>query len=181
MARHSTLRVVTGLLVPGGVLRLAAWALDHEPVVWDAAAPYAIYFCFGALVTSVLLSWYHDQSGLLGVASAVALTVWAMDRWPDYPNGATLAATFLLPLNFVLFASLKERGVMTPDGALKVGIVAAQGAFVAWVAQYDVQDMASLLRWGREIADWSSLPLAAQISFAVAALVLLTLIAARRT
>ena len=181
MARSTTLRFLAGLLVPGGVLLLAAWALVHETVVLEAAVPYAVYFCFGALVTAVLLSWYHDQSGLLGVASAVALTVWALDRWPDYPNGATLAATFLLPLNFVLFASLKERGVMSFDGLFKVGSVGAQAAFIAWVAQYNGQDTASLVRWGGQIAQWSPLPLAVQLSFAVAALTLVTLVAARRT
>ena len=66
----------------GGALLLAAWALDHEPVVWNAASPYAIYFCFGALVAAILLSWYHDQSALLGVATAIGLTVWALERWP---------------------------------------------------------------------------------------------------
>jgi hypothetical protein len=44
MARNTTLRFLTGLLIPGGVLLLAAWALNHEPVVLDAAAPYAVYF-----------------------------------------------------------------------------------------------------------------------------------------
>jgi diguanylate cyclase (GGDEF)-like protein len=181
MARNTTLRFLTGLLIPGGVLLLAAWALNHEPVVLDAAAPYAVYFCFGALVTAVLLSWYHDQSGLLGVASAVALTVWALDRWPDYPNAATMAATFLLPLNFVLFASLKERGVMAFDGLLKIGSVGAQAACVAWVAQYNREDVASLMRWGKPLAEWSPLPVVAQLSFAVAALTLLTFVVTRRT
>jgi diguanylate cyclase (GGDEF)-like protein len=180
MARNTTLRSLTGLLAPGGVLLLAVWALDHEPVVRDAAAPYAVYFCFGALVAAVLLSWYHDQSALLGVALAVALTVWALQRWPDDPNGATLGATFLLPLNFVLFASVRDRGVMTFDGAFKVGIVAAQAAGLAWIARHNSHDLGSLLRWGTQFAGSSSLPLAAQISFAVAALTLLALIVVRR-
>jgi GGDEF domain-containing protein len=180
MARETPLRLLTGLLAPGGVLLFASWALDHEAVVRDAAAPYALYFCFGALVVAVLLSWYHDQSGLLSVASAVALTVWALERWPEDPNGATLAATFLMPLNFMLFASLRERGVMTFNGAFKVGIVGAQAAFVAWLAQSN-HDTRSLLHWGKQIGGWSPVPLAAQLSFAVAALTLITLNVSRRT
>ena len=180
MASNTTLRFLTGLLVPGGVLLAAAWALDHEPVVRAAALPYAVYFCFGALVTAVLLSWYHDQSALLGVATAVALTVWARERWPDDPNSATLAATFLLPLNFVLFASLRDRGVMTFDGAFKLFIVGAQAAGVAWIAQHSGHELGSLLHWATQIGGGSSLPLTAQLSFAVAALTLLTLIVVRR-
>jgi diguanylate cyclase (GGDEF)-like protein len=180
MARNSTLRLLTSLLVPGGVLFLAVLALDHEPVVREAAAPYAIYFCFGALLASVLLSWYHDQSSLLGVASAIAMTVWSLLRWPDDPNGATLAATFLLPLNIVLFASLRDRGVMTLDGALNVGIVAAQAAGVAWIAQSTSYDLGSLLRVGTHTGSWSPIPVSAQLSFAVAAVRLLTLIVSQR-
>ena len=46
-----------------------------------------------------------------------------------------LATVILLPLNFSLVAVLKERGVMTFDGLLKVGIVAAQAVGVLWIAQ----------------------------------------------
>jgi diguanylate cyclase (GGDEF)-like protein len=179
MASNTTLRSLTGLLVPGGVLLLAAWALNHEPIVRDAAAPYAVYFCFGALAAAVLLSWYHDQTALLGVAAAVGLTIWALELWPDDPNGATLAATVLLPWNVVLFASLRDRGVMTLDGAFTLGIVVAQAAGLTWIAQHSY-DIGSLLRWGTQIATWSSLPLTAQISFAVATLTLLTSIVVRR-
>ena len=88
---------------------------------------------------------------------------------------------FLLPLNFVLFASLKERGVMTLDGAFKVGIVSAQAAGVAWLAQYRSPDLAIPRAVERaQTGFWSPLSLAAQLSFAVAALTLLTLIVSRR-
>ncbi len=181
MGSNTTLRFLAGLLVPGGVLLLAAWALGHEPVVREAAAPYAVYFCFGALVAAVLLSWYHDQSGLLGVAAAVGLTVWTSARWPDTHDSATLAATFLLPLNFVVFAWFRERGVMTIDGAVKLGSIVAQAAAVAWLAQSDHPTIRSVLHWGSGFSGWSSLPLLAQLSFAGAAVALLTMIAVRRT
>ena len=116
MTRESKLRLLNGLLAPGGVLLLAAWSLNHEPVVRDAVLPYAAYFCFGTLAAAVLLSWYHDQARLLGVASALALTVWTLERWPDNLNGAAPAAAFLLPLNFVFFESSRERGVLSLDG-----------------------------------------------------------------
>src|SRR6185436_13621505 len=74
----TTPRFLAGLLAPGGVLVFAAWAVQREEVVRSAAAPYAPYFCFGALVAGVLLSWYYDQSRLLCSASAVVLTVLAL-------------------------------------------------------------------------------------------------------
>ena len=48
------------------------------------AGPYAGFFCFGALSAAVLVSWYYDQSRLLGiaalagvVATGVLVGVWA--------------------------------------------------------------------------------------------------------
>ena len=93
------------------------------------------YFCFGALVAAVLLSWYYDQSRLLCCAAAVVLTVLALESLPSDSNIVKLAAVIMLPLNFSLVAVLKERGVMTLDGLLKVGIVAAQAVGVLWIAQ----------------------------------------------
>jgi hypothetical protein len=131
----TTLRFLGGFLAPGGVLVFAAWAVQREEVVRSAAAPYAAYFCFGALMAAVLLSWYSDQSRLLCGASAIVLTVLALEGLGTDSDIVKLAAVVLLPLNFSLVAVLKERGVMTFDGLLKVGIVAAQAFGVLWIAQ----------------------------------------------
>jgi diguanylate cyclase (GGDEF)-like protein len=78
----------------------------------------------------------------------------------------------LLPFNFSLVAVLKERGVMTLDGLFKVGIVATQAAGVYWIAQGNgFEGMGSV----------EGLPWGARLSFAVGALLLLTLVFRRRT
>src|SRR6185503_16504110 len=145
----TTLRFLAGLLAPGGVLVLATWAVQREEVVRSAAAPYAAYFCFGALVAAVLLSWYYDQSRLLCSASAVVLTVLALGPLATASNRMTLAAVILLPLNFSLLAVLKERGMMTVDGLLKVAIVAAQAFGVWWIAQWNGPHWGALPGWSR--------------------------------
>ncbi len=161
-----TLRFLSGLLAPGGVLVLAAWALQNEAVVRNVAEPYAAFFSFGALVAAVLLSWYYDQSRLLCSALVVGLAVLAQESSASFslPRQAVLV---LLPLNFSLFAVLRERGVITLDGMLKVGFVAAQAASVQWLAPRI------------DTSAWPSW--APQLSFAVAALTLLTLVFHRRT
>jgi diguanylate cyclase (GGDEF)-like protein len=163
----TTLRFLASLLAPGGVLVLAAWAIQREDVIRSAAAPYAGYFCFGALAASVLLSWYYDQSRLLCSASAVVLTVLALESLHADSHLVQLAALTLLPLNFVLVAVLKERGVMTIDGLLKVAIVAAQAIGVLWLAEENAV---------------SGVPLwIAPLSFAIGILTLATLVFRRRT
>jgi diguanylate cyclase (GGDEF)-like protein len=174
------LRFLAGLLAPGGVLVLATWAVLTEEVVRSQAVAYAAYFCFGALLAAVLLSWYYDQSRLLCSASAVVLTVLAIGPPAADSNLVNLAGVFLLPLNLSLFGVLKERGVMTFDGLLKLGIVAAQAAVVYWIAhRVDPIGKMTLGLSGSETAvgaRWISL-----ISFAIGALTLLRLVFNRRT
>jgi diguanylate cyclase (GGDEF)-like protein len=177
----TTLRFLGGFLAPGGVLVFAAWAVQREEVVRSAAAPYAAYFCFGVLVAAVLLSWYYDQSRLLCGASAIVLTVLALEGLGTDSDIVKLAAVVLLPLNFSLVAVLKERGVMTFDGLLKVGIVAAQAFGVLWIAQGNGPGSGALLDWSRRFGAGTGLPWIAQLSFAIGALALVTLVFRRRT
>jgi GGDEF domain-containing protein len=181
MARvTNTVRFLTGLLAPGGVLLAAAWAVQNEEVVRTAAAPYSAYFCFGALAAAVLLSWYHDQSRLLCIASTIGLAVSALVQLPD-EHVARTAATFLLPLNFILFISSKERGVMTFEGLLKIGIVVAQAVGVASMAGEDDYGLRAFLHFGELPATWPMPPVVTHVSFAIAALALLAFAFVRRT
>lgn len=151
---------------------LAAWGLQAA-VSQTALAPSAPYFCFGALASALFLGWYYDQSRLLYCAAVVALTVVAFDQpsleWTALP----LTAAILLPLNFGLFALLKERGVMTFDGLVEAGIVVAQVIGMPWLA-------------GRAGAGsffdpvGAGLPWAARWSFALATVVILILIVRRQ-
>ena len=175
---RTTLRFLAGLLVPGGVLVLAAWAVQREEVVQSAAAPYAAYFCVGALMAAVLLSWYYDHSRLLCSAAAVVLTVLALGPWATDSNTVKLAAVILLPLNLSLLAVSKERGLMTFDGLLKVGIVAAQAFGLMWIAQ---RNWGAPLGWSRGFGSGAGLPWTSQLSFAIGALTLLMLVFSRRT
>jgi diguanylate cyclase (GGDEF)-like protein len=179
--RLTTLRFLAGMLAPGGVLVFAAWAAQRDEVVRSAAAPYAAYFCFGALAAAVLLSWYYDQSRLLCSASFVVLTVLALGPLGTESTMVKLAVVILLPLNFSLLAVLKERGMMTFDGLLKVAIVAAQAFGVLWIARGNGPDWRALPGWSRGFDVGAGLPWIAQLSFAVGALTLVTLVFSRRT
>jgi len=179
--RLATLRFLISLLAPGGVLVLAAWAIQREDVIRTAAAPYAAYFCFGALAASVLLSWYYDQSRLLCSALAVTLTVLALESPGTDSRLVQLAALTLLPLNFVLVAVMKERGVMTLDGLLKVAIVAAQAIGVLWIVEQSPANSGVALASSIGHRAGLGLPWIAQLSFAIGILTLATLVFRRRT
>jgi diguanylate cyclase (GGDEF)-like protein len=175
-----SLRSLGSLLVPGGVLVLATWAVQREEVVRAAAAPYATYFCFNALVAAVLLSMYYDQARLLCSAVAVVLTALALGPWLTDSTVVKLAVVMLLPLNLSVLALTRERGLMTFTGLVKVAIVAAQPFALIWIAQQNPNWGASLV-WSGGLETGVKLPWIAQLSFAIGALTLLALVFTRRT
>jgi diguanylate cyclase (GGDEF)-like protein len=132
-------------------------------------------------VASVLLSWYYDQSRLLCSASAIVLTVVALGPLGPDSNTAKLAAVILLPLNVGLLAVLKDRGMMTFDGFLKLGIVGAQAFGVWWIAHGTTPNVGAPLGWTTAFGAGAGLPWIARLSFAVGALTLVTLVFSRRT
>jgi diguanylate cyclase (GGDEF)-like protein len=168
------------LLIPGGVLVLAAWAIQQEEIVRSAAAPYAPYYGYGACAAALLLSWYYDQSRLLCVAGAIVLSVWLI-ALPNAPNVARFATIFLLPLNFILFGSLRERGVMSFEGFLKFGAIVVQAYAVVWIGGTRFPGVERFLSWGLQGIGEFWLPIPALFVFWIAGLILLVLFFLRRT
>jgi GGDEF domain-containing protein len=143
------------------------------------ATPYAVYFCFGALAVAALLSWYHNHARVLCIAVMVGLTAWSAGMDP-VKNFAPLAAALLLPLNFALFAVLKEKGMVTFDGVFKAVLIGAQVLGVSLLAERDSEPFDSFLHRGDASAQ-SWMPWSVQLAFAATALILLILIFLRRT
>lgn len=167
----SRLRLIAGLPVPGGVLVFAAWAVQHEGVMWNAAAPYAMNFCVAALIASALLSWYYDHSRLLWSAAAIALTVAALGPTATESVFLQRAIMIALPLNFALAGILKENGILAGNGVLLAAVVIAQALALFLLADSVPLDAAADVLWLS----------AGRVSFAIGAIVLLTLVFMRRT
>lgn len=190
MARDITASWLVGLTSPGGLVLLAVWAFQLEEPARIAAAPYASYFCFGALAVAILLSWYYEYSRILFVAIAVGLTLWPWIQPAPAGDFAKFAGLFLLPLNFALFAWLPERGVLTHSGILKMGIILAQFLGVLMLSQHQGGAWERFLRWGGgqagqgtapEMTGWAWMPWAARLAFAGSAIFLVVLVFRRRT
>jgi diguanylate cyclase (GGDEF)-like protein len=160
-----SLRLLTGLAYPGGLLLLAAFALYREEPVQNAVAPYTIYFCFGALAAAALLSWYHNYARVLCLAAATGIAVWSFAVLAGGSEVSKVVPAILLPLNFVLFAWLVERGVLTLSGILKLAAIGLQVAgVVVW------------MRLGSTSAGkWAGMPWSVILVFVASGLLLLIL------
>lgn len=176
-----TVRWVAGLFSPGGWLLLAVWIFLQVEEVRVAAGPYARFFCFGALAAAALLSWYYNRGRVLLVAVAAGLLVWGLGSLEVAGSLPRLAAVFLLPLNFALFAWLEESGVVSPSGILKMGLIPAQVLGVVVLGSRESRLLEGFLRWGEPTGGWTWMPLIELLAFAAAALFLLALVFHRRT
>lgn len=177
----ATVRWLKGLITPGAWLLLAAWGLQQEEPARLALAPYARFFCFGALAGAVLVSWYYSQGRVMFSAVVVGLTVWGTGMLPASAEVSKLAAAFLLPLNVALFAYLSERGTVTLSGLWKIALITVESAGVVMLGELRGGGLEAFLRWGQDPAGATWIPLTQKISFAAASLTLLGLAAMRRT
>jgi diguanylate cyclase (GGDEF)-like protein len=176
----ATVRWLARLITPGAWLLLATWGLTQVEPARLTVAPYARFFCFAALAAAGLLSWYYSQGRVLFSALVLGLAVWGMTL-PASADVSKLAAVFLLPLNIALFASLSERGTVTPSGLLKIALIAVESVGVVMLGEVRGGPLEAFLRWGQDAAGPSWIPLGQQLSFAAASLTLLGLVMFRRT
>jgi diguanylate cyclase (GGDEF)-like protein len=87
----------------------------------------------------------------------------------------------LLPLNFALFAIVKERGLATFEGAFKGGIIGMQVFLIQMLGQSAPGKFHAFLQWGQGASAWNWLSWTALLSFASVAVFLLVLVCLRRT
>ena len=179
MGNIITLRRVLSLVAPGALLFFVGWAVQQEEAIRSIAAPYAIFVCFGTLGASALLSWHHNYARVLCATIVVALAIWGIGNMPD-PN-VKIAIVFLLPLNFALFASMGERGLVTFQGAFKAALIGIQALAMKGIAESAPESFPAILRWGENSVSWTWLPWSARAAFVVVAVFLLVLVCLRRT
>jgi diguanylate cyclase (GGDEF)-like protein len=126
-----SLRRALKRLLPGALL-LAAAAIPHVPSVWAPVLEFLpVYFAL-VFVGGVLLAWRFDRSRVALMLLALALADRALVH--GGPN-VRQAVALLLPINLAAFSWLKERGLLTPRGSIKLGALALQALAVAPLAR----------------------------------------------
>ena len=119
-------------LLPGALLLAAAVAIPHVPSLWRLVLELLpVYFSL-VFVGGLLLAWQFDRSRVALTLLALALADRALLH--GGPN-VREAVALLLPINLAAFSWLKERGLLTPRGFIKVGALLLQALAVAALAR----------------------------------------------
>jgi diguanylate cyclase (GGDEF)-like protein len=172
-------RSLTTLFLPGGLLALAGLILFRPGILPDAVQPYLHAYPYLVFGVGVALGWYFNRSRVVFALLILAVAGFVLRRaGDDYAalNGASrfvfVALATLLPLNLAAFAVLKERGVFTARGVMRVLSIAAQVLAVdltirfEWSTPREWLTYAFLDEW---LMTWTSLPQASLAAFGFAA------------
>ena len=109
-------------LVPGGLLLALAATLVNSSLLVQVAPSLAFYYV-GVFVAGLLLAWRFNSSRVLFSLLVLLLAHRAVDFFSagSVPTGYALSgpgrmavalAALLIPLNFIAFASMRERGLV---------------------------------------------------------------------
>lgn len=122
--------------------------IDRLPPPWHDLVEYLPYML---LVTTLLLG-YHFNRGRTVLASLLLLAVYAIYRGFPSSHGQDIpgrllfpAAALLVPINLTLIAFMRERGVLTMAGRIRLGFLAGQAGVLAWLVHYRYEGVDALL------------------------------------
>ncbi len=132
-------------LVPGGVLLLAVAVLVHWLEVPAGVEALLGYVPHVVLALGLFLGWRFNRSRLIFALLVLAIA----ERALALTDGALLLRTVavLLPLNLTWISFLRERGLLTPWGLVRVAIIGAQVAAAGWLIHAVPDRLSAWLRW----------------------------------
>ena len=126
-------------LVPGGLLLGLAAALVNSPLFQQIASSLSFYY-LAVFAAGLLLAWRFNSSRVLFSLLAVLLAHRAVDFFSNGQNTAVHAgparmavalAALLVPLNFIVFASMRERGFVFAGIAPRFGLLFVESVIFA--------------------------------------------------
>jgi diguanylate cyclase (GGDEF)-like protein len=115
-------------LIPGGSLLAIAAALVNSPLFVQVAPSLAFYYV-GAFATGLLLAWRFNSSRVLFSLLVLLLAHRAVGFFSSGQihsgpgRTAAVLAALLIPLNFVAFAAMRERGLIIAGIAPRFGLL----------------------------------------------------------
>ena len=119
-------------LLPGGLLVLTGILLFHLLSLPEQVRGFFAYYPILVLALGLFLSWRFNRTRLFFALLLLTLADLLLRRFPDGETRllAIAAAEFLIPLNLAMISFFIERGLFSPSGVLRAGVIAAQPLFL---------------------------------------------------
>jgi diguanylate cyclase (GGDEF)-like protein len=123
-------------LLPGGLLLAFTAGLVNTPIFAQLAPSLAFYYV-AVFAAGLFLAWRFHSSRILFCLLTLLLAHRAVDFFSAGHAGigpghtAAMLAALLIPLNFIVFALLRERGLVIAGIAPRVGLLFLESVIVA--------------------------------------------------
>ena len=175
------------LTLPGSLLLVFSALLIRVGVLADPQTPLVKFFPVVVFGIGLALSAFFRRSrlffALLVLALAQSAFAWVMPRLSaDSARIVANAVAILLPLNLLVLAFLRERGIISPAGRRRLAMVALQVMSVAILCMPAVAHIAAQLRRAfipLIFSQWSRLSQPALLAF-ILAIAVMTVLLLRR-
>lgn len=148
-------RKLASLVVPVFVLTAAGLGLPRLaglPSPWRELLPNLPML---TITVGLLLSFHFRRGRVFAVLLILAALYWSVYSWPLEGQTVTPAGlafqllALLFPINITLFCFMRERGVLTTAGRMRLGFLVLQAGVIAWLIRYHAGGVAEFLN--REI------------------------------
>jgi diguanylate cyclase (GGDEF)-like protein len=175
------------LCLPGGLLVAVCFALIRLGVLSNRENSALAFFPAAVFVAGFVLSAVFRRSriffALLALALAQAALAWTVPNLPARSSRALAEViSILLPLNLLVIAFLKERGIISPAGRKRLVLVGLQVMGIATLSLPSMGDIASVLRHPflpESLSSWSRLSQPALLAFLLAGSIMVALLVKR--
>jgi diguanylate cyclase (GGDEF)-like protein len=128
----SALRKLASVAVPEGLVLLVVVVLLQFDGIREPLSALSSYYPYAIIAIGLLLAWRFGQSQILFSLLVVVLVerTLAFTDSGDRADGVFQVLAFLLPLNLVTFARLRERSLLTKSSAIRAGAILVQAILV---------------------------------------------------
>ena len=176
-------RTLISLAFPAGILLLAAVLLLETGLVSLSASVIDFYY-YAVFLSGILLAWrFHSSRVLFALITLLlahrALEFFAAGIVSAIGPGhiAFEAIAFLLPVNFLILAGVRERGLVLPSIAFDFCLLFVEAVFVAIICRPGQTTGPGLLHPtfpGQDVFGWTIIPPPALLMFTSTFAILLT-------
>lgn len=139
---YAFIKRLTAIALPALLLAAAYAVLNRVQLLPPAQREFAFYAPYLALSGGLALSLAFNRGRvfyillMVGLFYLVARNYLLQGSWDFAGRTLYIFLSVLIPLNLCLFCFIRERGIFTHSGRLRLAFLAAQAGAVFWIVRY---------------------------------------------